>query len=445
MRPGNNLIIVAGIFFAGNAFAAAELGTSVNPALQKLMNAKVSCSNEQAYQPQPNGQGKDKSACQRCADSVKQWGERMKNDSQTAVGNDAASVAKGKSSMAQGQAAMTANQSSHQNTSSGVDKSGNQAQAERAANASNLGKQFGSCAKDVEQACQGNIDEQDKQKGKEAKQACEEGAKASEAVAADKAGSGMDMSQLGQMASQLAQGLGSMMQKKQGENSTPTPTDASAASVSTPETPAQANMEASKIGGALQQAQAANFDNVNGKTADVGTGAASVPGSSPKQVAASQSYDSGGNTGGGSGTAGSDPRGGGAGFAGGLGTSGGGAGSGGGNSSGASSYDPNAAAAKAAAGGQDANGAYEIAGGGSGSRFLGLKGKNGDLTDLDGALGTEAGGSGLDLASLGNGDEAGRDLASGGEGQAADIHADSSSLFNVIRSKLVEIKKRGNI
>ena len=76
---------------------------------------------------------------------------------------------------------------------------------------------------------------------------------------------------------------------------------------------------------------------------------------------------------------------------------------------------------------------------------MGLRSKSGDLSDLDGALGTESGGAGMDLASLGNDAGGDRGLASEGEAQNADIHDDGSSLFNVVRSKLVEIKKRGNI
>jgi hypothetical protein len=446
MRLGSNVSALLSLLVTFSSAGAAELGPATSPALQKLLNTQVTCSNQQAYMKPPQGQGKDESACQKCKDAVKQWGERMQNDAKTAVGNDGAITANGKANMTKAQGAMRAQQDSHQDTSGAVDKAGKQAQAQRATNASGLGKQFSSCAQEVEQACQGNIDDQDKQKGQEAKQACEEGAKASEAVAAEKSGSGMDMGQLGQMAQQLAQGLGSMMQKKQGESSTPTPTDSSSSGLSTP---AEATMASSKPNGALQHAQSATFDGVNAaKVAEVGTnGTAFNNGAGGAGVlpAASQSYDSGGAGGSGSESSsyGSDPRGGG-GFAG-LGTSGGGAGGGGGNSSGASTFDPDAAAAKAAAGGQDANGAYEIgAGGGGGSRFLGLKSKSGDLSDLDGALGGESGGAGLDLASLGGGEE-GRGPASEGEGQNADIHADGSSLFNVVRSKLVEIKKRGNI
>ncbi|RZA05834.1 MAG: hypothetical protein EOP11_11855 [Proteobacteria bacterium] len=303
-----------------------------------------------------------------------------------------------------------------------------------------MGEKFKSCAQEVEQACQGDIDQADKDKGKEAKQACEEGAKASEAVAADKAGSGMDMSKMGEMAGKAAEMLQQMMKKKEeGAKDAAAVADQAASGIAAP---AEATIAATKSEGASQFAQSATFDGLEAAraTTDGGGGAAAAAGNG----AQAQSYTHG-SEGSDTGTNGSDPRGG-AGISSGGGsyspTAGGG---GGGSSSGASSYDPNAEAAKAAAGGADpASGAYEISsGGGGGSKFLGLKSKSSELSDLDGALGGE-GGAGLNLAALGAEGE-GRDPASEGSTQNADIHADGSSLFNVVRSKLVEIKKRGNI
>lgn len=427
--------------------SAKEIDVAIKPTQDLKTAAEGLKCPQNEYQSQQNPSAPPISGCQQCQAKLRETFGNVDSAVAGGVTKDRSIAAAGTGITKNISGAANGKQDNSMNSENGVQNAGKQAQGERSANAKQVAAAFEKCKSDIQSSCQeSQLGNSDKKPYSQAKQACEEGAKESNAVAAEKAGSGMDMGQLGQMAQQLAQGLGSMMQKKGGEKENATPTDSSAASISAPP---EATMGSSKPDGALQTAQSATFDNMDGaKVADIGkNGTAFSNGTNGTGAApaASQSYDSGGaGSSGESGTIGSDPRGGG-GMAGGLGASGGGAGSGGGSSSGASTFDPNAAAAKAAAGGQDANGAYEIAGGGSGSRFLGLRSKSGDLSDLDGALGTESGGAGMDLASLGNDAGGDRGLASEGEAQNADIHDDGSSLFNVVRSKLVEIKKRGNI
>jgi len=451
-----------------NAFAKELAPTSMKSTqdLQKAIES-LKCPADK-YQSQQNPSAPPISGCQQCMGKLR--GTFGEVDSAVAGGvtKDRSLSAAGSTATKAISTASNGKQKNTQNSAENTQNTGAATQADRASNAKQVAAAFEKCKSDVQSSCQeSQLIGDDKKGASDAKQACEEGAKGANEVAAEKAGSGMDMGQLGQMAQQLAQGLGSMMQQKpKSEDKSAPSMDPSSSGLSTTPiesalaTPAESTMGNSTPDGQLQNAQDAKFEGLDAaKVAQIGGASLGEAGKNGTAVntgagggpnaASSTPYDSGGagSTGGGTGTIGSDPRGGsaaGTSMAGG--SAGGASGGGSGNSSGASSYDPDAAAAKAAAGGESSNGAYEIAsGGGGGSKFLGLRSKSADLSELDGALGADGSAMNAELAALDAEHEGGRGLASEEGAQNADIHADGSSLFSVVRSKLVEIKKRGNI
>ena len=452
---------------SGSAFAVDNSESA--PTVEKILqSAKVSCNPGEYKNPDGNDKpGLSLAACQACQKALPQIAKGVKGTFQSAVASDGAANAGTGAALGAIQGASEARQDQKQIDASKSQAAGNKGMNQKANNSKAISQAGQNCAEDIKNQCQDGqqLAGEDQNNVKQAKNACEQLQKEGAANAAENAGKGMDMGQLGQMAQQLAQGLGSMMKGKEGggdkggatadpyQSSLSDPYSSASTTSATEVTPNASNIATPDSSKSLARAtNGALFDGVNAASNSSPIGAIGANGAATDGVHA----NAGSNTPGGNGmehygpdtayTAGTNGGSGGGGspsMAGGMGGSFGGGGSG--DTSGASQFDPNAKNAAGAGGaGASGDGNYEISQGGGGRSFIGLKSKSAELGDLDGALGGEGGSGGLDLASLG--EEEGRDLASEGGEMAADIHADDgSSLFNVIRTKLVEIKKRGNI
>ena len=355
--------------------------------------------------------------CQKCSQALPGIYSRTKSAVDAAVAKDGASAASGAAgAKGAGNAANGAQENSASMGSLGAGL-GAGGLTGRAGASGEAATAFNKCVSDIDQSCSG-VAQADK-----AKQACQEGATAAGQSAADQGKGAGDMSQLASMLGQMAQALGPLMAQKDQPQSSVTP----------PETTTPAKLP--------QVAGTSLSSDKDAKGGQIGFGNSGSAKSEDKVAGSGENHQ-------GFGRINSDPA-----LASSLGgssteggfnssgasigsaqPSGGAAGLGAGDSSGASMMGEVPAAPKAA----EAGGNEYPSGSGGGSRpsFLGLKGKSEAEpgAEGDGPLG------GLGL------EEGNRELASSEE-NAAGIHPEEmgGSLFNVVHTKYVEIKQKGNI
>jgi hypothetical protein len=400
----------------------------LNAVQSAVSNAKQAADGSQACPSQlPN----DISQCQLCTNHLIQTYNKLKEDV------DKAMVAYGGSTVAGGAAVgaaadkglAQAGQKTQTSGGQGVKNSGNQGQQARAASAGSAAQAFKDCAGTAEGgACSGA---KNSNFATQLKDACSQGDQIAEAVKKEKEASGSSMGDMASMLGQAAQALGPLAQMLAGQQQTPTttPSSTSPSSVSKP-----AQVSSAKLSDGSSTLAGGAVDFGGGATTEVakGTNAASgyAPGFEAQNFAPDPSLAEalGGTNPGSTG-------GGGAFSASGASSAGGGFGGKSGDSSGASKMGDKTA-------GILDPGNFEIGGGGGGGGgkpFLGLKSKSSELADLT------SGDAGADVLGEGGFDEGGRDLASSDQ-LGSDIHSeDGGTLFDAVRSKYSEIKKRGNI
>jgi len=313
--------------------------------------------------------------------------------------------------------------------------------------AAELGRVAGECKTAMESKCK-NLDQADNAKAQKVVDACDKIAKNAVKTAAEKAGGGMDMASLAQLAGAAMQAMAAMKPSPKPEsssglstpsssdygNNSTTPENASGSSIdntpgagSTSIGSTNPNTGGSMIGNTKSNPSGSTFTAGSGPGYG-GFNAASMAPELAESLGGTSADSNEGLAGGGS-------------MAASGGASGSGGGGGGSDSSGASKMAEDAAKAAAAAAAAEA--AYELpaGGGGGGGRpaFLGLK-----ASSSEGEGEGEGSGDGV-LGELGLDEEGGRELASD-ESQGDGISADDGvSLFKVIHTKYADIKKRGNI
>jgi hypothetical protein len=370
--------------------------------------------------------------CQQCGKALSDEQTALHNKVGGAIGTS--ETANGAGAAAVGavtKAGLATNiQSGDESTQNGNGSAASPAEAVKASSAKDASAAFNECANKLRSSCN-DIGQSQTNADNDAK-ACQAGAQHSDQIAAEKAGNGMNMGQLAQLAGAAAQGLGAlagmMNQQPSGVSTDPTTPDV------TP--PAAADLSG---GSTAPAAVALNPAGANGASIDNGSGAATgftttAASGTPPEVAASlggtDASGAGLDSSDGSAAYGSASPAGSGGFGGSSGT----------NTTGASMMGD---ASKKAAADVAGSGDYDVnlAGGGSSSTkpFLGLKSDPGDLAGLAG--GDVAG----DLPADGSNATAddGRQLASAA---GSDIHAEEgNSLFQSVHTKYSEMKKRGSI
>jgi hypothetical protein len=369
-------------------------------------------------------------SCNSCAEKLKSVSSDLKQSVDAALKSYNAGTGAGAVGVAVAGMGPSDAQKNSVNTGKNTNEVGKGAQDARAASSAQAAKAFERCQQDAKSACPGGVP--NKQVADEISNECKNGQTVAGEVAKEKAASSGSLSDMAGMLGQAAQALGPLMQAMQkppGASESGVPKTPSNISKPTPVAGSKLSDGATRAAGG-----AIGFGGGTGTSMD-GAGANAASGYASPYEARDFSADpnlaeslGGSDPGGKLGSAGSG------GFsASGAGSSGGG-GFGSKDSSGASTMGekPNAILDP---------GAFEVGAGGGGSSgkpFLGLKSKSLDLADLAG----DAGGSGV----IGEGgfDEGGRDLASS-DGNS-DIHSEEGgTLFEAIRMKYSEIKKRGNI
>lgn len=419
----------------GSAWAV-ELSTLGTHVSQLQSNSQIQCPMPEYFDFVPMQKPKqpfDMGTCNSCMSALPGEAQKVKGKFDAAVASDAA--ANSSSAANSATAATTSNgqavvQQGAQNVNGAGAKAGLQ---QKAANATSVSAAAKECSKSIESKCEiSKLGPSASSKVQQAKQACDQLASASDAVAKEKAASSGGMGDMSQLASALGQALGPLAQMMAGQQQPETPaTDPYSSGYSTPPTPVAGtslgntnNPLAGTTIGSSTSPNGAEFKAAKNNITGFTPSAASNFG--PSSGSADSAY---GNSSGGGST--------------GMGSGAYSAGSGGTglNSSGASmspggsDAEKAAAAAAAAAAGEN----YEVnAAGGGGSRpsFLGLKSR----AEEDLAASGES-----VLGDLGLGEEGSRDLASNEELSGGIGEAEGETLFRVIHTKIAEIKKRGSI
>lgn len=395
---------------ATTALALSPHFSTINTALQGLK--EVDCTKYDEGNDQ-----KKKDDCKKCKDAVKQQKDSVPGKVKSAAAKDAALEKTAVANSATTAAAAKGNNRGAMNSDGGNKSGGSEAKKGQASNFANLAKELDSCKTEIETACSG-IPE-----GDDPKKACEQAAAAAQQGAAESA------AQAEQMAkdAQKDEGNGKGMEPpKMPEMPKQEPKEKQAeqpkSEVSKPEKVAgsdlSGNQLASKvgIGGAdekkAEDGKSTSFPSFGGRsTADSGISTSKDP------------FFGGAN--GGDGARNSS----GSSTAGGL---GGGAGGGEGAATAA-----NPVTAAALAKNEDVEG---YSNGSSRPSYLGMKSK-GDLADLGLDAAANVPGANLD----GLGAEGDRNLASTEQNSGIHTEDDGSSLFNMVRTRIKEIGRRGSI
>lgn len=393
-----------------------------------LEKFKVPECNQESYKF-PNGTYdlNTKNACDSCGGAIKSAQEETTNAYNSAMAVDTAAKQKAIAGASAAAAGNKFQQNSQTSTANGT-KSGRDGAATRSTNASAFAKKAEQvCKQKIKDGCDSvKLQGQDQSDKDESLSACESLQSQAEQVAKDQGSAAGDLGQLMQQAGQLAQQLGQMMQQQPEQKN---PKDPSQSSISD----TQSTSLSSKNPGA-----SVGFDTSGANGAKVGA-AGSAKGGAYASPARDFSAEASNLNAGGLGSGISSNK---------FGANTGGEGatsasSGGMNSSGASLMGEAPEKAAAVNAKNDATAGLEWGGGGGGGGgykqpMFGLKGKNdsgGDLADLTGGENNLSG------------EEGDRTLASADEmsATAQDINDDGDSLFNVIHSKLSEVKRRGSI
>lgn len=410
--------LVPGVSFA--------MTPELNSVLPALNNAKQAAENSQACPGTPT----DQPGCQACTQHLSNVFNQLDKSVAGAIQAYSGATAAGVTSAAQTGAAATVVGAQKTQTTGAEITSGNgsQSNAARAKIAKDAAAAFQKCQSEATGgACASakNI-----QSAQQVAEACGQGAGQASTVAEANGKAGSTLGEMAGALGQAAQALGPLMQQMmQGQAAGADPSNPYGSTVSKPAPLASAKLSASNpaAGGSVGFGSGAS-------TGMEGANAASgyAPAYQARSFQAEPTLASS--------LGGSDPG------------STGSAGSGGASSTGASSMG-----GAGGFGSKDSSGASKMgekgsgildpnnfempSGGSSGGRpFLGLKSKS--LSMDDGSSGVDTSSSFANELGL---DEEGRDLASTDE-LGSDIHGEESgTLFDAIRSKYSEIKKRGNI
>lgn len=414
-------------FVPGLAFGSIEL----LPAKGHAENAKNSATNAANYCPSvpvmPDPSLKTK--CEVCARGLQDAVSGLSNI-EAIIGEYQAATVAGTSSVAGQQALGTATGAQKTQTvgAQGATGVGSQSNAARAQIAGKAADEFKQCLEKAQKAqCDGAPNSA---AVTEVSQACTAGQNQAGKVVADNSKAGSTLGEMAGALGQAAQALGPLMQQMmQGQGAGAGSSNPYGSTVSKPAPLASAKLSASNpaAGGSVGFGSGASTG-VDGSSAASGYAPAYQARSFEAEPTLASSLG------------GSDPGSTGGASSGGVSTTGassmGGAGNfGSKDSSGASKMG------EKNAGIMDPNNFEMPSGGSSGGRpFLGLKSKS--LSMDDGSSGTDTSSSFASELGL---DEEGRDLASTDQ-LGSDIHGEESgTLFDAIRSKYSEIKKRGNI
>ncbi len=412
-------------FVPGVSYAMAPELTSVMPYVDQANAAAQGAMSKCAGAP-PSAMAQ----CTSCANHLTGTAVAGLPKIKEIVGKYTAATVAGTTSVAQTgkTSAATGSQLGQTVGAEGATDTGSQSNAAREALAKEAQSIFADCDKKaVDSVCNGALNQDDAQKVSDA---CSSGSRDSGAVAQANGKAGSTLGEMAGALGQAAQALGPLMQQMmQGQGAGAGSSNPYGSTVSKPAPLASAKLSASNpaAGGSVGFGSGAS-------TGVDGTNAASgyAPAYQARSFEAEPTLASS--------LGGSDPGSTGGASSGGVSTTGassmGGAGSfGSKDSSGASKMG------EKNAGIMDPNNFEMPSGGSSGGRpFLGLKSKSASLEDS--ASGADTSSSFASELGL---DEEGRDLASTDQ-LGSDIHGEESgTLFDAIRSKYSEIKKRGNI
>lgn len=402
-------------------------GVELEPTRVQASNAEAAAQNAADYCKALTGPTRQ--PCESCAQDLQAAVNGLKQNVDKILESYIATTAAGTTSVAQQGSKATAIGSQHTQTTGagGATGTGSQSNAARAKLASNAEKLFGDCVeKASNSSCNGAPNSA---AAGEVKQFCTAGQQKSSEVAQANSKAGSSLGEMASALGQAAQALGPLMQQMmQGQGAGAGSSDPYGSSVSKPAPLASAKLSSSSpaAGGSVGFGSGSSTG-VNGTN--------SASGYAPAYQARSFEAEPLGSSLSGSDSASLGSSGGGGTVSSSGASTMGGGGFGSKDSSGASKM------AEAGNGILDPNNFEMPAGGSSGGRpFLGLKSKSAGLEDSSGGVDTSSSFS----SELGLDDE-GRDLASTDQ-LGSDIHGEESgTLFDAIRSKYSEIKKRGNI